>query len=122
MKDDLIILFDGYCNLCNTTLRFIIKRDKKKEFQYFPLQSQETKNLLEKLSLPELNTDTVILVEKGKVYYKSDAILHILNKLGKGYKLLLVFRILPKQFRDKVYDWIASNRYKWFGKKDQCGL
>lgn len=119
-KSNNIILYDGYCNLCNFALQFILKRDKKEFFQYYPLQSKEAKDLLSaKYSLEDI-PDSVILLEGGKLYLRSEALFKILPHLGKGYKLLLVFKIFPRKLNDKIYDWIARNRYKWFGKKSEC--
>lgn len=119
-RDTNIIFYDGYCNLCNTTLQFIVKRDKQKVFQYYTLQSKEADLLLSKRFVDRNIPDSVILLSEGKLYTRSEAIFKILPKLGKGYQILLVFRIIPKKFRDRIYDWIASNRYKWFGKKEHC--
>ena len=122
LKDKNIILYDGYCNLCNFTLQFILKRDKKRVFKYYPIQSKEAKNLLFDRIAYDNIPDSVILLERGQMYLKSEAFFKILPYLGRGYKLLLVFKILPKKFADIIYDWIASNRYNWFGKKDRCGI
>lgn len=115
-----IIFYDGYCNLCNASLQFIIKREKKKVFQYYPIQSPEGELLLTGRFADKDIPDSVILLSKGQLYTRSDAIFEILPQLGKGYRLLLVFKIIPLKLRDKIYDWIASNRYKWFGRTDKC--
>ena len=122
LNNGIVILYDGYCNLCNTSLQFIIKHDKKREFQYIPLQSEEADELLPNNITKENLPDSVILIEDGQMYSKSEAFFRILPYLGKRYKFLLVFKIIPQKLRDRIYDWIASNRYKWFGKKDKCGL
>lgn len=117
-----IILYDGYCNLCNASLQFILKRDKKKVFQYYPIQSKEAELLMSK-SFAEMDIpDSVILLDGGQLYTKSTAFFKIIPHLGNGYKLLMVFKIIPRRLRDIIYDWIASNRYKWFGKKEQCSV
>jgi len=122
LKSNRIILYDGYCNLCNLTLQFILKRDKKGSFQYYPLQSKQAKDLLSIKFLEDNIPDSVILIEGGKLYSKSEAFFRILPHLGNGYKVLFVFKIIPRKLGDKIYDWITKNRYKWFGKKDQCGI
>jgi len=122
LNNGIVILYDGYCNLCNTSLQFIIMHDKKREFQYIPLQSEEADELLPNNITKENLPDSVILIEDGQMYSKSEAFFRILPYLGKRYKFLLVFKIIPQKLRDRIYDWIASNRYKWFGKKDKCGL
>lgn len=117
-----IIFYDGYCNLCNTILQFILKRDKKRVFQYYALQSKEADLLLSNRFFEKKIPDSVILLSAGELYTRSEAIFKILPGLGKGYQLLMIFKIVPRKLRDKIYDWIASNRYKWFGKKEQCGI
>lgn len=121
-RDPNIIFYDGYCNLCNATLQFILKHDKEKVFQYYALQSKEAELLLSKKFGEKNIPDSVILFSEGQLYTKSEAIFKILPKLGNGYQLLLIFKIVPRKLRDKLYDWIAYNRYKWFGKKKQCGI
>ncbi len=120
LKDTNIILYDGYCNLCNTTLQFILKRDKNKDFQYYTLQSKEAELLLSKNFTEKNIPDSVILLTGNKLYTRSEAIFKILPKLGKGYRLLFVFKLLPVKMRDFIYDWVARNRYQWFGKTDKC--
>jgi len=118
-KQKPILFFDGICNLCNASVRFVIKRDKEKQFLFASLQSDVAKNiLLHKNS--KINMDTIILLDKNKIYTKSDAALLVLKKIGFPYNILYVFNIFPKFIRDFVYDLIAKNRYKWFGKKDYC--
>jgi len=119
LKEKNIILYDGYCNLCNASLQFIVKRDRKKVFQYFPIQSPEGELLSIRLADNNI-PDSVILFSGGQFYVKSEAIFEILSQLGKGYNVLLIFKIIPKKFWDKLYDWIAANRYKWFGKTNYC--
>lgn len=120
LKETNIILYDGYCNLCNATLQYILKRDKKRVFQYYALQSKEAELLLLKNFAEKNIPDSIILLTEGQLYTRSEAIFKILPQLGKGYKILFVFKIIPRRWRDKIYDWIATNRYKWFGKTDQC--
>ncbi|MCD4729705.1 MAG: DCC1-like thiol-disulfide oxidoreductase family protein [Bacteroidales bacterium] len=122
LKDKNIILYDGYCNLCNFTLKFILRQDKKRVFKYYPIQSKEAINLLFNRIAYDNIQDSVILLERGQIYLKSEAFFKILPYLGRGYNLLLVFKILPKKFADIIYDWIADNRYRWFGKRDQCNI
>jgi predicted DCC family thiol-disulfide oxidoreductase YuxK len=118
--DHPIVLFDGVCNLCNREVQFIIKRDKKKQFLFTPLQSKAAQVLLEKFNLPTSNFDSFVLVENGKIYLKSTAVLRIARRLGFGWSLLYVFIIVPPFARNAVYDLVARNRYKWFGKKETC--
>ncbi|EAQ40009.1 hypothetical protein MED134_04629 [Dokdonia sp. MED134] len=115
-----IILFDGVCNLCNGAITFIIQRDKKDLFRYAPLQSEIGKELAAKHHIDLDKVDSIILVTEDKAYAKSTAALRIAKQLSAGWPLLAVFLILPRFLRDAVYDFIARNRYKWFGKKEAC--
>lgn len=111
-----IILFDGVCNLCNDTVNFVIKKDKRNVFKFATLQSQ----FAEGFGFDPKKMDSIILIDGNKHYSKSTAALHIAKNLSGAYPLLFGFIILPKFFRDWVYNYIAKNRYKWFGKKESC--
>lgn len=116
-----IILFDGVCNLCNGTVQFIIKRDKKDLFRYAALQSDIGKQLVDERKIDTSKVDSIILVEPGMAYYvKSDAALQIFKSFGGFWPLVAVFQWIPSTIRNIVYDFIAKNRYKWFGKKEYC--
>jgi len=115
-----IILFDGVCNLCNNSVQFIIKRDKKQCFLYASLQSDAAQSILLQFQLKNSDFDSIILIEDGKVYQKSTAILKITKHLSGIWKLNYGFIIIPKFIRDFIYSIIAKNRYKWFGKRDVC--
>jgi predicted DCC family thiol-disulfide oxidoreductase YuxK len=116
------IFFDGVCNLCNSTVQFIIKKDTKNIFSFASLQSDAARNILLQYPEESFELNSIILISSHKVYLKSSAVLRIFWKLGKGYKLLFAFWIVPKPIRDVVYDYIAKNRYKWFGKSETCML
>lgn len=116
-----IILFDGVCNLCNSSVQFVIKRDKKDIFRFAALQSAMGQALVKERGINTEEVDSIILIEPQIAYYtKSDAALKIAKLLNGGWPLLGIFLGLPKGFRDWVYDWVARNRYQWFGKKDSC--
>lgn len=116
-----IILFDGLCNLCNSSVQFLIKRDSKDIFRFVSLQSELGKELLSKLPIAIQKTDSIILYESEAVfYYKSQAVFQTLKTLGGLFNCLLIFKLLPYSMCDVVYDYIAKNRYQWFGKKEQC--
>jgi predicted DCC family thiol-disulfide oxidoreductase YuxK len=116
-----IILFDGVCNLCNSSVLFVIKRDKKDIFRFSALQSTAGQALVKERGINTEEVDSIILIEPQIAYYtKSDAALKIAKSLSGGWPLLGIFLGLPKGFRDWVYDWVARNRYQWFGKKDSC--
>lgn len=115
-----IILFDGVCNLCNRSVQFILKRDKKAYFQFAALQSEAGQAFLKDLGKDAEQFNSVVLIEKGKVYEKSTAALRIARHLGGAWPLLYGFYIVPAFIRDGVYSWIARNRYRWFGQKEHC--
>ena len=117
-----IVLFDGVCNLCNNSVQFILKRDKKKKFLFGSLQGEAGQQLLEKFRLPTDNFHSFVLVEGDRVYTQSTAALRMAKHLKRGWQLLYGFIILPKLLRDGIYQWIARNRYKWFGKRDTCRI
>jgi predicted DCC family thiol-disulfide oxidoreductase YuxK len=117
-----LILYDGKCNLCNYTLQFILKRDKLKMFHYLPLQSSQAKEILKTVQFDQPGIDSVIFIENGRAYIKSEAFFRMAKKLGGLYKLALIFRILPKKLSDCFYDIIAKNRYRWFGKNNYCDI
>ncbi|MDJ0645783.1 MAG: thiol-disulfide oxidoreductase DCC family protein [Flavobacteriaceae bacterium] len=120
LQDNSLILFDGVCNLCNSSVQFIIKRDKKNHFLFSSLQSDAGQQILLHNNQENLNYESILLLEGDKLYDKSTAILKITRKLSGGYPLLYGFMIIPKFIRDFVYSIIARNRYKWFGKMDAC--
>ena len=119
-KDKKIILFDGVCNLCNSSITFVIKHDPKDLFRYAPLQSDLGQSLLKKHQINPQEVDSIILVDQEKAYTKSSAALRIARHLSGGYALLSAFLIIPPFIRNVVYDYIAKNRYKWYGKKESC--
>jgi predicted DCC family thiol-disulfide oxidoreductase YuxK len=118
--DKKIILFDGVCNLCNTSVTYVIKRDKKDLFRFCALQVEPGVSLLKKYKVDSSKTDSIILIENNKAYVKSTAALKIARQLGGAYPLLYGFIILPAFLRNWIYDFIASNRYKWYGEKESC--
>lgn len=115
-----IILFDGVCNLCNSAVQFIINRDEKDTFRFASLQSETGQKLLAIHQLQHKNIDSIVLIKNEKAYIKSTAALHIAKELSGIWKLAYYYIVIPKFIRDAVYDFIARNRYAWFGKKDQC--
>ena len=117
---DPVILFDGVCNLCNSSVLFIIKRDPKAKFKFASLQSEFGKSHLEKFGLPVTELNSVLLIKDGKLFQKSNAALEIAKQLGGGWPVFYVFKLVPAFLRDGFYNWIARNRYRWFGKKDAC--
>jgi len=115
-----IILFDGVCNLCNGAVNFVIKRDTGNVFKFTPLQEKQGVLLLKMHAVDTQKLDSIVLIENEKVYVKSSAALRIARKMSNLWPLFFVLLIIPSFIRDGVYDFIAKNRYKWFGKKEQC--
>lgn len=110
-----LILFDGECNFCNFWVRFILKRDKKGVFKFATLNSEIGSNIKQQYQLSE-GIDSIVLLKNNKVYIKSAAALEIAKNLSGLWFLLGVFKIIPTFISDAVYDFVAKNRYRWFGK------
>jgi predicted DCC family thiol-disulfide oxidoreductase YuxK len=117
-----IVLFDGICNLCNGAINFIIDHDPKGKFKFAALQSDFGQQKLAELGYDQKDLDSLVLLEDEQVYKKSTAALKIANELNGLYPMLYLLIILPPFIRDAVYDLIARNRYKWFGKRDTCRM
>jgi len=117
-----IVLFDGDCNFCDSSVQFIIKRDPSNHFHFASLQSEIGRDLLKKHAVPA-EVDSLVLIANDKAYIKSSAALRIAKKLDGLWHLLFLFILVPRKLRDYVYDFVSVNRYKWFGKKeDSCAL
>jgi predicted DCC family thiol-disulfide oxidoreductase YuxK len=122
-QDNKIILFDGVCNLCNSSVQFIIKHDKKDSFRFASLQSDLGREIVNHIGFDVTKTDSIVLYEPGKAYYtKAQAAFKIAQELSGIYRLLGLFSSLPQFITNTFYDYIAKNRYKWYGKKESCML
>ena len=120
-KHKKIILFDCHCNLCESSVLFVIKYDKKEEFRFVSLQSDLGKKILHHIGMDSKHIDSIVLYEPGiAYYYKSQAALEIAKSLGGIFHFGTLFRIIPNGIRNWVYDYVAKNRYVWFGKKELC--
>ena len=120
MKSKKIIYFDGVCNLCNWAVRFILKRDKKSVFLFASLQSNCA---IKYLNIPDGESaefDSIVFQKGNQVFFKSDAVIHILRDMGGVWKFFYVFNLLPKSWRNGMYDVVARKRYLWFGKQNTC--
>ena len=115
-----VLLFDGVCNVCNEYVQFILKRDSKGFFRFASLQSDAGKAILRKYNLPTDTIDTVVMIENQIAYTRSDVGIRMTRYMGGLWPLLYGLIIIPKAIRDAIYNWIAKNRYKWFGKKESC--
>ena len=114
------ILFDGVCNFCNSAINFTIKRDKQNKIKFAPLQSNAGQQLLQQYNLPTADIKSFVFIEDGKAYTQSTAAIKVCSYLGGLWPWCKVFLIVPKFIRDGLYNWVAKNRYKWFGQKEVC--
>ncbi|KIX22589.1 thiol-disulfide oxidoreductase [Flavobacterium sp. 316] len=120
-KNKKVILFDGVCNLCDSSVQFIIKHDKKDIFRFTAIQSEIGQEIIKHTGINTESIDSIILYEpRIAYYYKAEAALLIARELKGIYKLISYLNFLPKVIKNGVYDYIAKNRYKWYGKKEAC--
>lgn len=117
-----IILFDGVCNLCEQSVQFVLRRDRKGIFKFASLQSTIGQQLLQHYGLNTTELSSFVLIDNGKAWTKSSGALRVAKYLSGGWKLLYVFNLLPRLLRDPVYNFIAANRYRWYGKKTSCWM
>ena len=117
-----IVLFDGVCNLCSTSVQFILQRDPVGRFRFASLQSDLAQRLLTEQGLDPKALDSVVVIDGDRLYRESDAALRIARDLKGAWKALTVFRVIPRPVRDWAYRLIARNRYRWFGKSETCWL
>lgn len=115
-----MILFDGVCNLCNSSVNWVIDHDKQQQFKFSALQSTFGKKKVADARLTENYLNTIVYVDEQAIYTKADAVLRILKQMGGIYSLAVIFFVIPSLFRNYLYDIVAANRYKWFGKRDSC--
>ena len=115
-----LLLFDGVCNLCNSSVQYVIKHDKKQKFKFASLQSDAATEILLQHKVKNSDLNSIILIHNNELYDKSSAILRLLKIIGSFHSLAYIFIIIPKSIRDVVYDYVAKNRYKCYGKKDSC--
>lgn len=120
-RDKKIILFDGVCNLCDNTVQYIIKHDKKDIFRFVQLQSTLGQEIVKYIGVDISKTDSIIFYQPGhSYYYKAEAAMKIAKELKGAASLIGFFSFLPNWFSNSIYDFVAKNRYKWYGKKDEC--
>ena len=115
-----IILFDGVCNLCNRAINFAIDSDPGLVFHFASLQSIVGERLLARFEIDPNETDSIVLIEEGKAYVKSTAVLRIVRRLGKLWPIIYGLILIPRPLRDAAYMAIARRRYRWFGKRETC--
>lgn len=117
-----ILLFDGVCNLCSGTVQFVIERDSDAKVGFASLQSDYGVDMMGRLNIPTDYLDSIILVEGDRISYKSTAALRLCHYLDGVWPALRILLIIPSPVRNLVYDWVARNRYRWFGKKESCWM
>ena len=115
-----LVLFDGVCNLCNRTVQFIIKNDPDAKFTFAALQQYSKHTKFQSDQIMNIQTESVVYIKNGQVFYASSAVLEILKELGWPWKVLYVLKIFPIRFRDFLYNQIARRRYRVFGKRTHC--
>lgn len=117
-----VLLFDGVCNLCNYWVNFVIDRDPEGRLLFAALQSEAGRQLLMQHDLDPDEMDTVVLIDNEKAYQRSDAVIRLSSHMKGSVRLLRAGVIIPRFFRDMIYNAVARKRYKWFGKRDQCRM
>lgn len=120
MDHDAIVVFDGMCNFCSWWVQFIIRRDSVGVFRFAPMQSEAGGKVLETYGIDPRNVETLLLIKNGRAYVKSDAALEIAKDLKGIWKLAVSLKVVPRPLRDGAYSLWAKNRYRWFGKRQQC--
>jgi predicted DCC family thiol-disulfide oxidoreductase YuxK len=115
-----IVLYDGPCKLCNDAVYFLLKRDAQAYFLFGSLQSKVAQNFLKEKGIDTSKTDSLVFVTATDVWMRSNAVLHICAALKGAWSWFGIFRYIPESVRDSLYDFIAKNRYRWFGKSDSC--
>lgn len=118
-----LVLYDGLCGLCNSTVQWLLRIDGRRVLTFAPLQGETAKHI----PLPPRTSETIVYIldihsANRKIFVRSEAILEIIQSVGGFWRAALLLRIVPLKLRDTLYDWIARNRYKWFGKYDECRI
>ncbi len=117
-----IVLFDGLCHLCSTTVQWLLERDTKEVFRFASLQSELGQHLVRHRLGPSTDIDSVVLIDGGSAYVCSDAVIEIARRLGFPWSILIFFKWVPLSWRDAIYRWVARNRYRWFGARTTCWM
>ena len=117
---DNVVLFDGVCNLCTHSVTFILAHERDPTLRFASLQSQAGARIMRQFGLDPENLKTIVLIANGRTYLRSDAAIGIARHLRGGWRLIGLFKVVPRPLRDWVYDLVARNRYRWFGRLDSC--
>jgi len=121
-EDDPVVLFDGVCNLCHAAVRFILARDREARFRFAPLESETGRDLTMEGIEEGTSADSLVLVDDGATYVRSEAVIRIAARLSLPWRALVVLRVVPRPMRDGAYNFVARNRYRWFGQKEVCPM
>ena len=117
-----VIFYDGVCHLCNSAIAFILEWEKNHDFLFSHLQADPSKHILKAFDIDAVEENSIILIEHNRIYFRSAAVLRIARNLRWPASLIFYFIFVPKPIRDWAYNVVAKNRYKWFGKHDQCSV
>ena len=117
-----VLLYDGVCRLCDRSVQFVLRHDSKKQFLFGSLSSEIASDFFSKQATDFSKVDSVVLITKDEIYAKSSAALKVLQLLGGAWRISVILYIIPKRVRDKVYEYIAKHRYKWFGTIENCRI
>lgn len=120
IENEPVIVFDGVCLLCSRWVRFVLRHDRSGRIRFASMQSANGRALLERFGLDPDDPLSLLYIVDGHGFHDSDAILRVLASFGGAWRLTAVFRLLPRALRDVLYRWLARNRYRWFGRSDQC--
>jgi predicted DCC family thiol-disulfide oxidoreductase YuxK len=115
-----LVIFDGVCNFCTKSVQFILQHESDNVIRFAPLQSSTGSRLMRELGIDPEDAETFVFISDGKAFTKSDAALMLAQHLRGGWRILRVFRLLPRPVRDWAYGVLARNRYRWFGRYDKC--
>ena len=115
-----VVIFDGVCKLCTGSLTFILRHEAAQELRFAPMQSAAGKQLMQKFGIDPAQMKTFVVIADGRAYVRSDAAIRVSRFLRGGWRLLGMVRVVPRPIRDYVYDLVARNRYRWFGRHDTC--
>jgi predicted DCC family thiol-disulfide oxidoreductase YuxK len=117
---DNLVLFDGVCNLCSALVQFVIRHDPAAKFRFAAIQSEIGREIFQSHGLDPADLQTFVFVADGRMFVRSDAAIEVVSRFGGAWRILRVFRFVPRVVRDSIYTIVARNRYRWFGRKEVC--
>ena len=117
---DNLILFDGVCNLCSALVQFVIRHDRRAKFRFAAIQSEIGREIFQSHGLDPVDLQTFVFIAERRMFARSDAAIEVVSRFSGAWRILRVFRFVPRVVRDSIYSFIARNRYRWFGRNDVC--